>query len=65
MTKFEQLRQEQGKKGHQGSNWLTIEMVSRHEKVVATQNLVEGKTVRLRHEVVVVTQALGDQKKLS
>ena len=37
-------------------------MESRHEKVVATQNSVNGKTVRSRHETVVTTQTLGDQK---
>ena len=40
-------------------------MMSRHEKVVTTQNSVKGKTIRSRHEIVVATQTLGDQKKLS
>ena len=37
-------------------------MVSRHEKVVATQNSVKGKTVKSRHEIVAATQTLRDKK---
>ena len=32
--------------------------------MAATKNSVKGKTVKSRHEIVVVTQTFGDQKKL-
>ena len=40
------------------NQWLTIEMVPRHAFEVATQNAVESKTARLRHETEVTTQNL-------
>ena len=37
------------------NQWLTKEMVSRHRIKVATQNIVESKTARSRHEIEVAT----------
>ena len=40
------------------NQWLTTDMVSQHAFEVATQNVVESKTVRSRHGTEVAIQNL-------
>ena len=40
------------------NQWLTIEMMSRHDFEVTTQNVVESKTARSRHGTEVATHNL-------